>query len=86
MSTEVSVVRTRIKEIIANVLSVDPTTIGDQASFVDDLDMDSLSLLEVGVDVDYEFRLGVPEEELQGLRTVQEAVDLVMTKCQEVVA
>lgn len=71
-------VRLKIKEIIANITNIDPEEIGDKDSFVDDLQLDSLSLLEIGVDVDYEFKLGVPEEELQELRTVQDSVDLVM--------
>jgi acyl carrier protein len=71
-------IRAKIKEIIANVASLDPREIGDEASFVDDLQLDSLSLLEIGVDVDYEFKLGVPEERLQQLRTVRDAVELVL--------
>lgn len=71
-------IRGRVKEIVAGVLGIDPESIADDDSLIDDLDLDSLSLLEVGVDVDYEFRLGVPEERLQNLRTVQEAVDLVV--------
>lgn len=67
----------KVKAIIANVANLDPAEIADDASFVDDLGLDSLSLLEIGVDVDYEFRLGVPEEELQKLRTVADTVDLV---------
>lgn len=73
-----AIVRSQIKEIIANVTNLDPGEIADDARFVEDLDLDSLSLLEIGVDVDYEFRLGVPEERLQELRTVQDSVDLVM--------
>ncbi len=71
-------VRAKVKEIIANVTDIDPSEIGDTASFIEDLQLDSLSLLEIGVDVDYEFKLGVPEERLQELRTVQDSVDLVM--------
>lgn len=71
-------VREKIKEIISNVTSIDPSEISDNASFVEDLQLDSLSLLEIGVDVDYEFKLGVPEERLQELQTVQDSVDLVM--------
>ena len=70
-------IRGKIKEVISNVTNIDPTEIGDQASFVEDLQLDSLSLLEIGVDVDYEFKLGVPEERLGELRTVQDTVDLV---------
>ncbi len=75
---EVVEIRRKIKEIIANVTSLDPEEIADDASFVEDLQLDSLSLLEIGVDVDYEFKLGVPEEKLQELRTVQDSVDLVV--------
>lgn len=71
-------IRSTIREIIASVAGLDPNEITDQASFVEDLQLDSLSLLEIGVDVDYQFKLGVPEERLQELRTLQDAVDLVV--------
>ncbi|MEM9290728.1 MAG: acyl carrier protein [Acidobacteriota bacterium] len=70
--------RSKIKEIISNVTSIPPEEIADGASFRADLDLDSLSLLEIGVDVDYEFKLGLPEERLQQLQDVQETVDLVL--------
>ncbi len=70
-------IRTKIKEIISNVTNIEPEEIGDKASFIEDLQLDSLSLLEIGVDVDYEFKLGVPEEKLSELRTVDDAVALV---------
>lgn len=79
---ETAQVTTQIKEIIANVAGIDAETIADNASFMDDLQLDSLSLLEIGVDVDYAFKLGVPEEELQDLRTVQDTVNLVMQHLQ----
>ena len=75
---EALAVRAKIKELISNVTEIDPAEIDDNARFVEDLDLDSLSLLEIGVDVDYEYKLGVPEERLQQLRTVQETVDLVL--------
>jgi acyl carrier protein len=70
-------IRTKIKKIIGNVINRDPQKIPDDASFIDDLGLDSLSMLEIGVDVDYEFKLGVPEERLQGLRSIQDTVDLI---------
>lgn len=83
MSSEINLenVRVKIKEIISNVTGIAPEELADDAAFVDDLNLDSLSLLEIGVDVDYEFKLGVPEERLQRLRTVQDAVDLVFERC-----
>ena len=77
MPTDPQDVREKVKEIIANATGIDAESIADDAHFINDLDLDSLSLLEIGVDVDYEFRLGVPEERLQSLQTVQDTVDLV---------
>lgn len=70
----------KVKEIISNVANIPVDEIGDEDAFVDDLQLDSLSLLEIGVDVDYEWKLGVPEERLQKLRTVKETVDLVLAE------
>ncbi len=75
---EVSEIRTKIKEIIADVANLDPEGIGDQAKFVEDLALDSLSLLEIGVDIDYLFKLGVSDERLKELRSVEDAVELVV--------
>ena len=75
---EVLEIRQTIKKIIAQVTGLDPREISDNASFVDDLELDSLSMLEIGVDVDYEYRLGVEEERLGELRTVEDAVALVV--------
>jgi acyl carrier protein len=74
---EETTIRTKIKQIISNITSIDSTEIGDSASFVDDLDLDSLSMLEIGVDVAYEFKLDIPEEELSELRTLDDSVRLV---------
>ncbi len=74
----IEAVRGQVKEIISRVTGIGIGEIGDAASFVDDLDLDSLSLLEIGVDVDYAFKLGVPEERLQDLHTVEDSVQLVV--------
>lgn len=79
-------IRQRIKQIIANVTNVDPSRIGDQDSFIDQLKLDSLSLLEIGVDIDYEFKLNLPEERMRELATVEQTVDLVLGRQAELVA
>lgn len=81
---DVQEIRVKVREIISNVANIDPEDIADDASFVEDLQLDSLSLLEIGVDLDYEYKLGVPEEELGKLRTVADAVDLVLRSRQAV--
>ena len=75
---EATQVRAKIKEIISTVSSIPVEEISDHASYRDDLDLDSLTLLEIGVDMDYEFKLGLPEDSLQEIRSVQDAVDVVM--------
>ena len=74
---EVTEIRAKIKEIIADVANLDPERIDDKAKFVEDLALDSLSLLEIGVDIDYLFKLGVSDERLKELRSVEDAVELV---------
>ena len=75
---ETSHVKARIKGIISSVSGIPVEDITDNASYSDDLGLDSLTLLEIGVDMDYEFKLGVPEERLQHIRSVQDAFDVVM--------
>ncbi len=75
---EASEVKAKIKEIISTVSSIPVEDIEDHASYSDDLGLDSLTLLEIGVDMDYEFKLGLPEERLQHIRSVQDAFDVVM--------
>ena len=73
-------IRNRIKEIIADVAFLDASEIGDDARFIDDLELDSLSLLEIGVEVDFTYKLGLPDERLRELTSVGDAVALVETE------
>ena len=74
------VVRERIKRVIANVTRIPVEKIGDRADFRDDLGLDSLSMLEIGVDVDQEFALGVEdlEDRLAELATVEDVTRFVL--------
>ena len=67
----------KVKGIIADVADLEVSEIADDAHFIDTLQLDSLALLEIGVDIDYEFRLGVSEERLSQLRSIPETVALV---------
>lgn len=70
-------IRDRIKRVICAVTSLPAERIDDSTSFRNDLSIDSLTLLEIGVDVDYEFRLNLPEDRFRGLDTVAQTVQLV---------
>lgn len=73
----------KIKQIIANIAGLDPQRIGDGDSLREDLKLDSLSLLEIGVDVDLAFKLNLPDERYKEIRTLPEMVDLVQQRLSE---
>ena len=62
------------------VLSVDEDQVVPEAKFGDDLDADSLDLVELVMALEEEFDIKVPEEELEGIETVGQAYDLVVGK------
>jgi len=76
-------IREKIKDIIANVAGLSREKIGDEDSLRDDLALDSLSLLEIGVDVDYSFQLNLPDERYKELATLPQMVDLVEARLAE---
>ena len=83
MSTSVEDIRTRIKQIIANVAGLNPSRIEDESTLRDDLKLDSLSLLEIGVDVDLAFKLELPDEHYKEVDSLPAMVDLVQRRLSE---
>jgi acyl carrier protein len=69
-----------IKEVAAEVLSVEPDQVEETARFKEDLDADSLDLVELVMGLEERFDIEVPEEDLEGVTTVGQAVDLVLSK------
>lgn len=76
-------IRAKIKEIISNIAGLDPQKISDEDSFSGDLSLDSLSMLEIGVDVDMAFQLGLPDERYKEIRTLPQMVELVQRRRSE---
>jgi acyl carrier protein len=69
-----------LREVAVEVLSVEPDIVTEQARFKEDLDADSLDLVELVMGLEERFDIAVPEEDLEGVTTVGQAVDLVMAK------
>jgi acyl carrier protein len=69
-----------IKEVAAEVLSVDPDQVTETARFKEDLDADSLDLVELVMGLEERFDIEVPEDDLEGVTTIGQAVDLVLAK------
>jgi acyl carrier protein len=76
-------IRSRIKQIIANVAGLNATRIADEARLREDLKLDSLSLLEIGVDVDLAFKLELPDERYKEIDSLPGMVDLVQQRLGE---
>jgi acyl carrier protein len=74
---DVEVIRTKIKETISRVTGIDVESIADAASYETDLGLDSLSILEISVEVENQFKFHASDEEMSSLRTVEDAVNLV---------
>ena len=69
-----------LREVAVEVLSVEPETVTEDARFKEDLDADSLDLVELVMGLEERFDITVPEEDLEGVATVGQAVDLVLSK------
>ncbi|MGB8861988.1 MAG: acyl carrier protein [Ilumatobacteraceae bacterium] len=70
----------RFKKVAVEVLSVDDSKVVPEAKFGDDLDADSLDLVELIMGLEEEFGVEVPEEDLEGVETVGQAYDLIVGK------
>jgi acyl carrier protein len=70
----------RFKKCAVEVLAVDAAQLTTEAKFGDDLDADSLDLVELVMALEEEFDISVEEEELEGIETVGAAFNLVTSK------
>lgn len=70
-------IRAGLAEILAEVADVEPDAVTSEASFTDDLDVDSLSMVEVAMAAEEKFGVKIPDEELPKLKTVGDAVSYI---------
>ncbi len=69
-----------LKEAAVEVQAVDPSAVTEEARFKEDLDADSLDLVEFVMALEERFDISVPEEDLDGVETVGQALTLVLGK------
>ncbi|HET6642278.1 MAG TPA: acyl carrier protein [Gaiellaceae bacterium] len=67
----------RIKEVLVERLSVEEADITEEANFQEDLDADSLDLVEMIMELEDQFGIKIPDEDAQSIQTVGQAVDYV---------
>ena len=67
----------KIQAIIAKVLNIDPSKITPETTFVDDLDTDSLDVLQIIMGIEDEFHIQIPDDAADNIITVADAVNQI---------
>ncbi len=78
MSNSPEDVRTALAEIVNEVAGIDVDDVQLEKSFTDDLDVDSLSMVEVVVAAEERFGVSIPDDEVKNLKTVGDAVTFIV--------
>lgn len=74
---DVNQIRNTIRESVHRITGIVPHEIQDTSNYREDLGLDSLSALEVVIDLEYAFKIKIAEERIQTIKTVQDTIDAV---------
>jgi acyl carrier protein len=69
-----------LAEIVEEIAGVDAGEVSSEKSFVDDLDIDSLSMVEIAVQAEDKFGVKIPDDQLAELKTVGDAVSYIASR------
>lgn len=70
----------RMQKLLVSELGLDESKINDDANFEEDLEVDSLGVVELLMALEDEFGVKIPDEDAESIHTVGQAVDLVAGK------
>jgi acyl carrier protein len=65
----------KVKQIIVDKLTVDPSEVTEEASFTNDLGADSLDMVDLIMEFEKTFNISIPDEAAEKISTVGEAID-----------
>lgn len=75
-----SEIASRVQALLAEQLAVDVAQVVPEARFAEDLNADSLDLVEAVLALEEEWSIEIPETEMEGVKTVGAAIDMVAKK------
>jgi acyl carrier protein len=70
-------IATKVKEIIVDKLGVDESEVTPEASFSNDLGADSLDTVELIMEFEKEFNIGIPDDQAETISTVGDAIKYI---------
>jgi len=70
-------IASRVKAIIVDKLGVDESEVTPEASFTNDLGADSLDTVELIMEFEKEFNIGIPDDQAENIGTVGEAIKYI---------
>jgi acyl carrier protein len=70
----------QVKGVLTDQLGIEESEITEEASFQDDLDADSLDLVELIMELEDQFGVKISDEDAQGIQTVGQAVDYISAR------
>jgi acyl carrier protein len=70
----------RVKKIVIDHLDADPEKVTEKASFIDDLEADSLDIVELVMAFEEEFDIEIPDDQAEHIQTVGDAVNYIQGK------
>jgi acyl carrier protein len=70
-------IASRVKAIIVDKLGVDENEVTPEASFTNDLGADSLDTVELIMEFEKEFNIGIPDDQAESISTVGEAIKYI---------
>lgn len=77
MATAEADIVSGLAEIVEEVTGVKKDEVTPDKNFVDDLDVDSLSMVEIAVQTEDKYGIEIPDERMRGMRTVRNVVDYI---------
>ena len=69
----------RVKKVIAEQLNINEADIKNESAFIEDLGADSLDTVELVMALEDAFKVEIPDDQQEKLRTVQQAIDFIQS-------